>query len=262
MADPTQIFVPPFVTTAGGSGKAPSDQINQITKLVLQDGREVAFTDWTDRMLYSTADLLSGWSDQEIRLFVYSDGDPVQASSNITTKRTATEMDTNLASAGEMDATEEFLCYSIQNELYQVVGTADGITSEISRPGSPMPNAGVMAVMHMRCTVALEVSQKFFPHASFGYFVAGFGPNVVSTATQTSLATNGQPGQHARFDQSVPIHIQGCEKFALVLQNQGVGALSPGDGSVRYPDDDGVFDETAYCIYRGNLRGLHKRPMA
>lgn len=260
MADtPTPVLVPPFVTTMA-SAKAPTDTLNQITKLVLSDGTEVAFTDWTDRMIYSTGDMLSGFTDQELRLFNYSDGDPVQATSNITTKRTATEQDTNLASAGEMDATEEFLVYSIQNEVYEFVGGASGITSEGTRPGAPMPTASVVALMHWRLTMALEVSQKFFPHASFGYFLAGFGPNVASTLTQATLATNGQPGQHARFDQSVPIHIAGTEKFNVVIQNVGAG-VAGGTGAVNFTDDSGVVQATIYVTTRVNLRGLHKRPM-
>ena len=181
----------------------------------------------------------------------------VSHTKNITTARTATQNDTNISNAAEMDATQEFLCYSIQNEVFQVVGTATGITSEISRPGSPLPRAGVLDMMHMRLVLALRVSQKDFPVAGYGWFLAGFGPVVQSTLTQATLAVNGQPGHHARFDQSVPIHIGGTEKYNIELRNYSTTA----NGAVNFPDDNGVLDTTAYVLSRTYMRGLHKRPM-
>ena len=176
---------------------------------------------------------------------------------SIGTARNATQEDTNISNAAEMDATQEFLCYSIQIEVYQTEGTADGITSYIGRPGAPMPNAGIMSLLHARIIFALRVSQKDFPVASLGWFVAGFGPVVGHTYTDQSLAVNGQPGHHARFDQSVPIHIGGTEKYQCELRNLGTDP----SGVIDFPDDDGVADAEAYVLVRANMRGLHKRPM-
>jgi len=251
-----QFYTPPLIARS-----PDADSINQITNIVLANGEQVAFTDWTDRYLYSTADLLSGFTDERIAIFSYAAGERVAHTSNIAAPRSATIEDTNISNASEMDSTQEFLCYSIQNEVFQVVGDSTGITSEISRPGSPMPRAGVLALMHWRLIMGLRVSQKFFPQAGYGAFLAAFGPVVQSTLTQATLAVNGQPGNHARFDQSVPIHIGGTEKYEVWIENQGQGAIVPGDGSVVFPDDDGVADPTAYVISRTYMRGLHKRPM-
>lgn len=254
-----QFYTPPLIARS-----PDADSINQITKIVLASGEQVAFTDWTDRPLYSTADLLSGFTDERIALFSYAEGERVAHTGNIATPRSATLEDTNISNASEMDATQEFLCYSIQNEVFQVAGTSAGITSEIARPGAPMPRAGVLALMHWRLTLGLRVSQKFFPQAGYGWFLAGFGPVVTSTLATSTLAVNGQPGHHARFDQSVPIHIGGTEKYEVWLQNEGTGATvapATGDGSVNFPDDNGVADPTCYVISRTYMRGLHKRPM-
>jgi len=253
-----QFYTPPLISAS----PANKNQINQIAHITLANGETVAFTDWTDRVLYSTADLLSGFSDQKIALFGYSDGEDVAHSKNITTTRSATQQETNISNASEMDATQEFLCYSIQNEVYQTIGSAAGMStssnvSYIARAGAPMPRASVLALMHMRLVFALRVSQKDFPVAGYGWFVAGFGPVVQSTLTNTTLAVNGQPGHHARFDQSVPIHIGGTEKYGAELRNLGTAP----SGTVTFTDDAGAADLTAYIIARTNLRGLHKRPM-
>lgn len=247
-------FLPPPVIAA-----TQKNQINQITKIQLANGTEVAFTDWTDRFIYSTGDLLSGFTDQRISLFSYSTGETVAHSKNITTgTRTATINDTNLSNAAEMDATEEALVYSLQTEVYQMVGGATtGITSQISRPGMPMPNAGTLALLSARLIMAMRVSQKYFPVASIGAFVAGFGPVVASTLTQQTLATNGQAGHDHRFDMSVPIHIGGTEKFSVDLLNE----MTQPSGAISFPDDNGVADTTSWVQVRCNMRALHKRPM-
>lgn len=248
-----QFYVPPVVAAT------QKNQINQITKIQLQDGTTVAFTDWTDRFIYSLADLLSGFTDQRVSLFSYSTGETVAHSKNITTgTRTATKNDTNLSNAAEMDATEEALVYSLQTEVYQMVGTGTGgISSQISRPGMPNPNAGTLALLGARLIMALRVSQKNFPEASLLAFSAGFGPQIASTLTQSTLATNGQPGHDHRFDMSVPIHIGGTEKFSVDLINE---ATEP-SGAISFPDDNGVADTTSWVQVRVNMRCLHKRPM-
>jgi hypothetical protein len=247
-----QFHIPPKVAAT------QKNQINQITKIQLQDGTTIAFTDWTDRFIYSTADLLSGFSDQRISLFSYSTGEVVAHSKNITTgTRTATKNDTNLSNAAEMDSTEEALVYSLQTEIYQMVGTATGLTSQTSRPGMPMPNAGTVALLHARLIMALRISQKNFPEASIGAFNAGFGPVVSSTLTTATLATNGQAGHDHRWDTSVPLHIGGSEKFSVDLINE---ATIP-SGAITFPTDTGADDDASWVQVRCNLRCLHKRPM-
>jgi hypothetical protein len=83
---------------------------------------------------------------------------------------------------------------------------------------------------------------------------------VQSTLTESTLAVNGQPGHHARFDQSVPIHIGGTEKYGVELRNYNQGSVTQG-GAVDFPNDAGAADATCYVISRTYMRCLHKRPM-
>ena len=103
--------------------------LNQMTTLRLPGGKEVAFVDWIDQPLYSTADLLAGFSDSEIPLFNYGKGDDVSATSNAAGARSATEADTNMDSPSEMYSTEEMLVYAIRPEIAEF----NSLDSEIGR---------------------------------------------------------------------------------------------------------------------------------
>ena len=91
--------------------------MNTITTMRLPDGQEVAFVDWSDRPLYSTADILSGATDERIPLFNYIVGDSVTGTQNFTAKRTASDRDTNIATPSAMASTEEMLVYAIKPEI-------------------------------------------------------------------------------------------------------------------------------------------------
>src|SRR4030066_1454791 len=103
-----------FPITLDGNGQPV---LNQITKVRMADGTDVAIVDWSWHPLYSTVDTLSGWNDEQVRLFTYTEGDQVARSSNVNVVTTATLKHTNITSASEMDALEEMLVYSMCVEM-------------------------------------------------------------------------------------------------------------------------------------------------
>lgn len=245
-------------------------QINQITKVRLPGGEEVAIVDWSHRVLYSSCDLLSGFTDVEIYTFTYVESDQVASSANIATPRLATLMDTNIAQPGQMDATEECLIYGISTELYQLTQTVStGALNEFGANGRPMVPAATMAHLHRRLILELEVSQKAFYQASIGWFTAGFGPAVAigtpsvanNTTTYISDAVNGLPGHMARHNAQIPVHIGGTEKFKVILHNPTGAAVNiPGFGAGEGSDNGDTVAN--YVIARFNFDCLHKRPTA
>jgi len=232
--------------------------INSITKVRMADGSEVVIADWSDMPLYSTVDMASGFTDQVLRAFSYSDGDNVVATNNIATPRVATRLDTNIANAAEMDATEEMLVYAISIESFQYPAIEPGFSqgSPIGTGlfGLPFLNAGVLAILQSRIIVSLEVSLKDFAMGGYGFFPAGFGPNIASGGPTVSIASNGLPSFSSVYTQEIPVHIGGTEKYSLNFEN-------PTGAQVVFPDIDGEAADT-YVTSRAYLRGLRKRPTA
>lgn len=238
------------------------DPINSITKVRMADGSEVVIADWSDMALYSTVDVASGFTDQVLKAFSYSTGDSVTSSNNINPPRVATRLDTNIANAAEMDATEEFLVYalSIESFLYPAAGETPAFSQgPLSFPddfGLPFLTAGQLAVLQARLIVSLEVSLKDFAMGGFGYFPAGFGPNIASGGPTLSIASNGLPSMSAVHMQEIPVHIGGTEKFAVNIEN-------PTGEAVIFPDvTSGQETFPSYISNRVYLRGLSKRPTA
>ena len=97
----------------------------QITQIRLPNGRVIALVDWSDMPLFSTVDLGAGFTDQVIQAFNYIVSDQVSSSQNITTRRTATDRDTNISSPGTLAATEEMLVYNVKVEPYLYIADAD-----------------------------------------------------------------------------------------------------------------------------------------
>jgi hypothetical protein len=233
--------------------------INQITKVRLADGTEVALTDWSSRPIYSTVDLLSGFIDEEIRAFSYIESEQVAASQNLITAggtRNATQTDTNIDSKGELAATEEYLVYAIQVEMHQFdFATPD---FNITAPGLPCPTGPVVCQAQQRLVLELEVSEKAFPQAGLGWFSTGFGPQIVSTdaaVTHRTYANNGRPTREAVYEQPIPVHLGGTEDYSVIIHNSGGGA-------VNFTDDAGVVQAAIALRMRIYLCGLHKRPTA
>jgi hypothetical protein len=239
------------------------DTINQITRVRLPDGTDVAIVDWSWRPLYSTLDILAGATDQQMYMFNYAQGDNVSASSNITAAqlRTATDTDCNNSQAGEMDAVEEYLVYAMAVEAYQF--SFESAAYNIDGPGLPMIRAGNLALLHAKTILELEVSQKDYFKASVGWFAAGFGVNAVGVGTPAAnaivtYATNGTPNRNAIDRAPVPVHIGGTEKYRVILHNKGQGI---GSNALDFRSDTaGASDTDALVRLRCNFVGLHKRP--
>jgi hypothetical protein len=238
--------------------------INQITKVRLADGREVALTDWSSRPLYSTIDLLSGFTDQELRAFNYTESETVSQSGNFpaASGRTATLRDTNLSSASEMDSTEEFLVYAIKVEWHEFnhnSGGSGGFQNfEVDEAGNPIPSGPTMALLQNLLILELEVSEKAFPQAGLGWFTQGFGPVIEATAAAAArtYANNGAPSHDSADVMPIPVHLGGTEDFVVILHN------TSDFGAVTFRNDAAGTDADLIEQLRIYLCGLHKRPTA
>lgn len=258
--------------------------INQITTVRLPDGTEVAFVDWTDKPLYSSADFLDGWTDQEVDYFQYTDGDPVPKTSNITTARNSTTRDTNLATPGSNASTEEMLVYAVRPEIFEYKLTTpqegagyDASLFHFADVNQPQPSRRRLSVFHEACLIILEVTQKWTIQAGFGYFNTGFGVNSYS-ALQTqpgfvfdapgalslrTAATQGLPAQSAVRSLTIPVHIGGQEKWRLHVDNFRGIAVPSGILEVEPTGqaEDAATDPDVMHTVRIYLDGLYKRPV-
>lgn len=241
---------------------------SQITQVRLPDGRNVAIVDWTDKPLFSTIDLLSGYTDQEIECFTYQVSDNVSSSSNITTRRVATERDTNVATPGGMASTEEILIYNIKVEPFEfqaaaTPNTADATLFATDLPGLPVPQPQTLAILNQFSLLRLEISQKIYAEAGVAYFNTGFGPfisgqrNIAAAAAGSPLAfaNLGLPSAEAPRSFSIPHHIGGQEKYRVVLAN-------PTGETVAFNNSNGVEAPRTALTVRILLEGLYKRPVS
>jgi len=233
---------------------------SQITQIRLPNGQTVAIVDWTDKPLFSTMDLFNAFTDQEIEAFTYVVSDNVSSSGNITTRRIATERDTNVVTAGGMASTEELLVYNIKVEAYQLTGSADASAWATTAVGLPVPRPEPLANLARLCLLRLEISQKIYAEAGLGYFNTGFGVYVSGargvSGGSGAYANFGLPSAEAPRSFSIPHHIGGQEKFRVVLAN-------PTGGAVDFPTPTaGAAGTTDAIQLRILLEGLYKRPVS
>lgn len=235
----------------------------QITQIRLANGVTVAFVDWTDQPIFSTIEILSGSTVQEMDFFQYTVGDAVPAFAPVAIagQRSATELDTNMSQPGAMSSTEEMLVYALRPEVFRLT-VADADAPDFAAPAAltgapPIPDAAMYEVLNLRTLLSLEISQKVYSNAGFGYYNAGFGP--FSGSGTAATATNGLPSQEAVRALVVPQHIGGQEKFRafMTFADDGTGA-----GIEVGLDSEGAIDEIVYARIRLYLDGLHKRPTA
>lgn len=239
---------------------------DSIAQFKLPDGSVVRLEDWVDKPVFSTVELLSGFTDQTIGAFTYIAGEEVPASGNVTVRRTSTERDTNMASAGGAASTEEILVFAVRAEVYEfsVTGT-DATTAVVTgRTGQPMPSANNLAVLNAALTLRLMVSQKAYVEEGFGYFNQGFGPFASNAAlsqspgaTGRTLATPGLPSDEAIRYYRMPHHIGGTEKFRVELKNY------PG-ATIQFLTEAATPANVATLLHRViiHLEGARKRPTA
>lgn len=253
--------------------------INQITTLRMPDGTEVAFVDWSDKPLWSTADFLSGFTDNELDCFTYIPGEEVPATGNATVPRTATEADTNLDTIASMASTAEALVYDIRIEIAQLhtsVAAPTDLTSITATlfADDPIPRANRLAMMDFYLIGKLEVSQKVMHSAPLGYYVTGFGTFAMPgggagvAGAVRSFATHGLPSAEAVRAYVIPVHIGGQEKYRFQFVNpRGLANTSlagttavPLDLNEATPPALESTDRTV-LICRVYLDGLTKRPV-
>lgn len=245
--------------------------LNTITTMRLPDGREVALVDWTDRPLYSTVEILHGSTQQEMNLFQYTVGDnvPAFAPVAIAAQRTANEMDTNMATPGSMASTEEMLVYSIRPEIY-ALNVSDAQAPNFAAPaalandGTPNPTAVMLAVMDLRMTMSLEISEKVYSNAGFGYYNWGAGVYAVTAdAGDRAIGMPGLPSQEAVRTFAIPQHIGGQEKFRLFLTHVDDGTGNGIElGHASGGNNDTADDTDRFARIRIYLDGLYKRPVS
>ena len=240
--------------------------MNQITTMRLPDGAEVAFVDWSDKPLWSSVDLLSGFTDTEVNAFTYVVGDEVPATVNATVRRIASDRDTNVSTPGSMASTEEMLVYAIKPE-YNESRTADGNPTELDvltyqQQGQPIPRSNRLAILQDQLILQLEVSQKIEHSAPLGYYNTGFGVLTSMQSTNatalSSRGTAGLPSQEAVRSLGIPVHIGGQEKYRVALVNAAAAAVPSGQNEATPPVNDAQIVHTV----RVYLDGLYKRPVS
>lgn len=232
------------------------DTLNTITKVRLPDGTDVGIVDWQWKPLYSTVELLGGFTDLRLQAFNYGLGDGVTQSSNwaASTQKSATTRDTNVSGVAEMSSTEEMLVYAIGVEVYEYDYAAGVLQTD--EAGLPLVRAPILAMLHDRLILELEVSEKIYHQASLGWFPPGFGVASTSPAAATrTYAANSVLSREAIDRSPIPVHIGGTEKYTVSLVN-------PDGAAVTFYDDAGAADTTAAVRTRINLIGLYKRPVA
>jgi hypothetical protein len=244
-----------------------AEPINQITTMRLPDGSEVAFVDWSDTPLWSSADLLAGFTDTEIDLFQYVSGEPVPKTTNLTVARTSSDNDTNIASPGIMASTEEMLVYAIKPEIIEQTLSAQAPTDPNSAsptaPNMPQPTGKRLSILQQRLLLTLEVSQKFTHRAPLTYYNSGFGafaPSIfgVPVAGVASAATPGLPSQDAVRALVIPVHIGGQETYRVRLENVTGSAVPSGLNQNNPAANEPLVMHTVRIL----LDGLYKRPVA
>lgn len=238
-----------------------------ITQFRLPDGKVIRLVDWVDKPLFSTLELLTGFSDNRIDAFTYNQGEPVPATSNAGTRRTSDQKDTNVDVGGAAASTEELLIYAIKPEYFEFQNdsesTDDMSTAAVRALGQPLPRTNILGILHSVFELRLLISQKVYAEAGLGYFNTGFGPTgfmareVTATTTGRSYGTSGWPSQDAVRTFAVPHHIGGTEKYRLELRN-------PQGATVNLTDEQATPGTTNGLVYRIRfyLDGMRKRPTA
>lgn len=248
--------------------------LNTITTIRLPDGKQVAFVDWSDKPLFSTIELIHGFTRQEIDMFGFTVGDPIPAAApagSTAAQRTSLESDTNLEAPASMASTEERMVYAIKPEIFALEADAPvnnrfqmETVVERNGTGQPIPNPVFLGILNRALLLTLEITQKRFARAGLGYFNTGFGVHgagsTMDSAANTgrTYATPGLPSQEAVRSYVVPQYMGGQEKFRVFITNAGGGPVNFGfSENLAVP-----INENAVARLRVYLEGLYKRPVA
>ncbi len=258
--------------------------LNQITQIRLPDGQVVALVDWTDKPLFGTCDLGSGYTNEIVDLFQVSVGRPVPTAAagggGGITPRQNTLADTNISTQGGLSSTEEFLIYSLKPEVQEYVFDPNDFTTRTSvaqTPGGlnadpymPQPSLSCLAQLNAALLLEIEISLKIYSQAGFGWYNLGFGPqaqfqNGAGGGQQGVTPGNqGMPAQDAVRTLVVPMHIGGQENFRVRLRNPTAQPVNFGanTGDPADPTVPTVNDPNHMVSIRVYLDGLYKRPVS
>lgn len=250
----------------GAAGLMIPDSIAQWR---MPDGSVIRLEDWVDKPVWSCADLGSSFSDSVVTLFTYTVGQEVAATQNLTTRRTATERETNVQVGGSNASTEEILIFAIRAEMYLFALTTPNDATSYSVTdfsGAPAMTATLLSRLNEALTLRLMVSQKCYAEEGLGYFNTGFGPSgftfsagadALITQSIRTFATAGLPSDEAVRYYRMPHHIGGTEKYRVELRNwRGETMLFLDDLAQQYSGDDAVVHLFVH------LEGARKRPTA
>ncbi len=245
--------------------------LNQITQIRLPDGQVVALVDWTDKPLYGSADLGSGYTNEIVDLFQVSVGRPVPTAASGAggpiTPRQNTLADTNISTQGGLSSTEEFLIYSMKPEVQEFAFDPNDFTTRRSvGPDTssfmPQPSLQTLAQLNASLLLEIEISLKIYSQAGFGWFNTGFGPQAQfatgAVGSTTAPANQGHPSQAAVRTLVVPMHIGGQENFRVRLRNPTANPVNFG-ADLAEPVD---VNENRMVSVRVYLDGLYKRPVS
>jgi hypothetical protein len=249
--------------------------MNQITQLRLPNGQQVAFVDWTQRPLFSTCDVGTGFTNQSVSLFQSANGRPVPTVApggiGAITPRTNTLEDTNISTQGGAASTEEFLIYSIRPDVKLYTRTDNNFTTRTylganAMPFGPAATRGALNVLNAQCLIQLKVSQKVYSQAKFGWFNTGFGAAAFASsipanpaAAAITHATNGFPSNSAVYPLNIPQHIGGQEKYQVQILNPNGDAVNFAITEAAAP---AAGDQSVMASITVYLEGLYKRPVS
>lgn len=247
--------------------------INTITTLRLPDGSTVAFEDWSDKPLYATVDLVTGFTRERIDFLGYVEGDPVPtASPGANIPRESTGRDTNLQAPASMASTEERMIYAVKPEY--IMTTADtpdqgqpvdlNTATPRSATGEPIPNPVALAILGRALLFTLMISEKEFVRCGLLYLNAGFGVWTGSSSMGAAqgagrtYANPGLPSQEAVRSYVIPQYAGGTEKLRSFLSNPTGEAVDFG------LSENGAVDDNPYAVMsvRVYFEGLYKRPVS
>jgi len=250
-----------------------TQNLDTIVQVKLPTGQVVDIVNWSDKPVYSSADLQNGFVAEEIDFFQYVVGRVVTGYGNPLgpppVRRTATDADTNVQVAGEMSTMEELLVYAIKPEFFLYttpVAVNDFSSRSYMEPGIddaspcdlPIMRADALAILQSQLILRLNISEKNYAEAGLGYFNTGFGvfaPGVAATA--------GQPQQNAVRSYTLPHHIGAQEKYRAQLINPGGNPCNFAvDQSTQTDPCVRVVQNDMMVTIRLNLDGLYKRPTA
>jgi len=256
------------------------NNLDTIVQVKLPSGQIVDIVDWSDLPIFSSADLQNGYVQEEVDLFQYVAGRDVASfgapGGGAVIKRTASDSDTNVATAGQMTTNEELLVYAIKPEFFffiteEINNFASRSLTLAGSAGFPSPSAAGLAVLQQQLLLRLIISEKVFAEAGLGYFNTGFGvfqqttvqPGVAAAVGIVGTATAGLPSQEAVRSYVLPHHIGAQEKYRAQL-------INPNGDPVLFGMTEGFGDEggdrivnpNVMCTVRINLDGLYKRPTA